>query len=199
MVAQPSEVKSLACLGLFVMPLLAACARGNIGDGRGVDGGVTSDSDQTSPSSLGDAGTRANPCVGGDARVIAPSGRCFVLFASSAASWQDAHELCTLLHPRAHLAVIADAADDAAIQAMVGARDAWIGGSDRAVEGSWSWVNGERMAYTNWGLGEPNDGAGGEDCMLLRMLGAPTDPTFNVGTWDDRVCATRYPSVCELP
>ena len=39
---------------------------------------------------------------------------------------------------------------------------AWIGLSDSRSEGSFEWVTGEPVTYTNWGTGEPNN-AGDED------------------------------------
>lgn len=39
----------------------------------------------------------------------------------------------------------------------------WIGLTDLAKEGTFVWVNGQPVTYTNWNGGEPNDGLGGED------------------------------------
>ena len=41
----------------------------------------------------------------------------------------------------------------------------WLGGTDEAEEGIWSWVTGEEWNWTNWWTGEPNDGCNGEDYL----------------------------------
>ena len=53
-----------------------------------------------------------------------------------------------------------------------------IGGTDYENEGNWHWLNGERMGYTNWDLGEPNNGNGaGQGFMQMYVSGG--------GVWDD--------------
>jgi Ca2+-binding RTX toxin-like protein len=39
----------------------------------------------------------------------------------------------------------------------------WIGFTDVASEGTFTWVNGDPVTYTNWAPGEPNNDDGGED------------------------------------
>jgi hypothetical protein len=36
--------------------------------------------------------------------------------------------------------------------------DLWIGFTDQAQEGTFTWINGEPVTYTNWDTGEPNNG-----------------------------------------
>lgn len=79
--------------------------------------------------------------------------------------------------------------------------DAWLGGSDKDVEGHWNWVTGPEAGtniyngegwgganngvpvsgqYNNWADGEPNQ-AGEEDCM---------ETYISNGTWNDYPCTT---------
>lgn len=51
----------------------------------------------------------------------------------------------------------------------------WIGFTDQAAEGAWSWVSGETSAYTKWAAGEPNGGAGENYAYLDNTLNAWTD------------------------
>lgn len=53
----------------------------------------------------------------------------------------------------------------------------FIGFNDIAVEGTFEWVSGEPVTYTNWNGGEPNDaGTSGEDITELNMT---------TGGWND--------------
>lgn len=50
----------------------------------------------------------------------------------------------------------------------------WLGGSDTANEGTWSWITGEPFTYSNW---EPNEPNGGTSQNYLQM--------YSSGNWDD--------------
>ena len=50
----------------------------------------------------------------------------------------------------------------------------WLGGSDTANEGTWSWITGESFTYSNW---EPNEPNGGNSQNYLQM--------YSSGNWDD--------------
>ena len=50
--------------------------------------------------------------------------------------------------------------------------DSWIGLSDDAIEGQWSWTNGLELdsANANWDIGQPNASSGGSlqvYCLFL--------------------------------
>ncbi len=59
-------------------------------------------------------------------------------------------------------------------------RELWIGLSDAAVEGTFTWSSGSSAAYRNFGSGEPNN-HGNED--YVHML-HPSDPRAD-GSWND--------------
>lgn len=50
----------------------------------------------------------------------------------------------------------------------------WLGGSDAANEGTWSWITGEPFTYSSW---EPNEPNGGTSQNYLQM--------YSSGNWDD--------------
>lgn len=52
----------------------------------------------------------------------------------------------------------------------------WIGGSDSASEGTWTWVSGEAWSYTAWNSGEPNN-VGDEDYLTIGTTGGWNDWT----------------------
>jgi hypothetical protein len=71
-----------------------------------------------------------------------------------------------------HLVAINDAAEDAWMQGSLGLSNGyyWLGGSDEASEGVFTWVTGEPFSYQNFLIGEPDDDiemGGGGDFLAL--------------------------------
>jgi len=87
-----------------------------------------------------------------------------------------------------HLATIGSESENVIAHNVGGTGDKWIGFHDSdqtsgldskvmgAIEGTFEWVNGETVTYTNWdaGSGEPNN-SGGEDAAHLRGNGKWND------------------------
>src|SRR5262245_35395145 len=48
----------------------------------------------------------------------------------------------------------------------------WIGSSDVASEGTFTWTSGEPVTFTNWAPGQPDDHFGIEDAAEMRPLDA---------------------------
>ena len=103
-------------------------------------------------------------------------------------SWTDAREYCRTHHD--DLASIHSSAENAAVAALCPS-GCWIGGSDSAQEGTWTWSDGTAWDYTNWYTNEPNNAYGGQD--FLHIYGWDS-----AGRWDDAgehsqpfVCSTR--------
>ncbi|MBI4718180.1 MAG: IPTL-CTERM sorting domain-containing protein [Planctomycetes bacterium] len=69
-----------------------------------------------------------------------------------------------------HLVTINDQAENDWIVATFGT-DRWIGFTDDGSEGSWHWISGEPVTYTNWQSGQPDNfgtPGNGEDSAHLR-------------------------------
>jgi len=64
----------------------------------------------------------------------------------------------------------------------------WLGGSQPVgtpnPAANWSWVTGEVWSYTNWGVGEPNDGFGALDEHYLHFDNFADDPIPG-SQWND--------------
>ncbi|CAL9705463.1 unnamed protein product [Knipowitschia caucasica] len=73
-------------------------------------------------------------------------------------------------------------------------RRAWIGLSDRGIEGTWEWEDGTPLVGQTsselWVDGEPNDADEREDCVQL------TVESKKIG-FNDMTCSTPYPYICE--
>ncbi len=101
-----------------------------------------------------------------------------------------------------HLATITSQDENDFIQGLLDAGEiAWIGGDDMASEGTWQWSVGPEATnvfwnggpvggqYENWGPGEPNNGAGGNEDWL--MIAADT------GLWNDAPADARMGYIVE--
>jgi hypothetical protein len=125
----------------------------------------------------------AQLCAGGDARSVDPStGACYVFFATPMIR-DAARTVCQGLGPTARLASIQSVSENTLIASLIGANNAFLGGSDEQTEGVFVWDDGTPMQLTSWNTGEPNNGLGmfEEDCV--EMLGSSN------GLWNDVPCA----------
>ncbi len=120
------------------------------------------------------------------------------MFCTTPLDWQRSDDACAVYGYR--LVTFDSAAEgewvEAAVLTYPSGPSWWIGFTDAASEGSWSWADGSPVTYTNWTSGEPNNSHGGEcvsdteeDCAMVRWSGT---------AWNDYpcACATEY-SVCE--
>jgi uncharacterized repeat protein (TIGR02543 family) len=62
----------------------------------------------------------------------------------------------------------------------------WIGASDAAVEGSWTWVNGEGFSFARWGTGRPSTTSGN----TLDFAEVSGGGGAEIGNWYDRTPTT---------
>lgn len=145
-----------------------------------------------------DAPPDAAPCTG----TVDMEGNCYT-FNAMPLDWATAKATCEAAGT--HLAIIRSDEQNTAVATLIGTTTiAYLGGTDAATEGTFLWVDGTGLTvFSNFNLGEPNNGNGTheEDCLVIR--GDKADK------WDDRPCGpepgaggagqtpVNYPSVCE--
>jgi lectin-like protein len=103
-------------------------------------------------------------------------------------SWEtarDAAAAASYAGLSGHLVTIANAAENDFVVSVVGPEAVWLGMTDAVTEGTFQWITGEPLTFTNWSPGEPNN-LGDEDCGDMHQRFAP-------GDWNDYGCSlTRY-------
>lgn len=112
-------------------------------------------------------------------------------FCPSGATWDAARGHCTAAG--GDLLRIDDEAENAAVTQLAEPPSAvgggwFIGLSDAASRGAFTWVDGGPLTFTAWLAGEPNDGGGDEDCVEMDLAG---------GGWNDVPCTMTRAFVCE--
>jgi hypothetical protein len=70
-------------------------------------------------------------------------------------TWHEAKSYCE--SQDGHLVTITSEAEQSLVHSLIQGRidGVWIGLSDERIEGTWEWVTGEELRYTNWVNGEP--------------------------------------------
>jgi hypothetical protein len=135
-------------------------------------------------------------CAGGDNHASdTATGACFLFF-TGPKTRADAQADC-VAH-QSQLAIVRSAQQNAIVQSIIGASDAFLGATDAINEGAYLWPDNTGFTFTNFRAGEPNNGGGQfqEDCLVIEGSRG--------GSWDDRPCAPppagsgAYGYVCEF-
>ena len=108
-----------------------------------------------------------------------------------ASTWYEAKKLSENLG--GHLVTINSAEEDAFVFSLAERNPVWIGLTDRDSEGTWTWVTGEPLNYTNWYPGQPDKSCSdqeGEE-SYVNYTAAKT------GQWNDDSSFRLNGFVCE--
>jgi Lectin C-type domain len=142
-------------------------------------------------SSGGSSGSSGGACSGTNVFADPKTGHCYFYdLAGSADRFTDARTKCQAWAPGADLAVI-ETTDDATFvfDTVNVEKDTWIGLSDQAVSGTYTWVTGAPLAYTDWDVSFPDDGAGQDQCIgFAASL-----------KWANAPCGSGKLTLCERP
>lgn len=95
-------------------------------------------------------------------------------------TWSDAKKHCE--NDGGHLVTYSKAGEETTVESTLGLTGYryWMGFNDIQKEGTWVWVTGEPVTYTNWAPGEPNNWANDEDCATGNRDSTPG--------WNDFPC-----------
>ena len=102
------------------------------------------------------------------------------------ANWTSAQQNC--INNGGHLAVINSAAENTYLANSIPLSSAWIGCSDLEQEGTFRWVNGDPLTYTNWYAGQPNNYNGAQHSVEL----------LKDGTWNDQYPTLKLEYIMEI-
>ncbi|XP_062831913.1 pulmonary surfactant-associated protein D [Anolis carolinensis] len=67
-------------------------------------------------------------------------------------------------------------------------KSAFLGITDIQTEGTFRYLNGETIVYSNWQAGEPNNDHNQEDCVEV----------YSSGKWNDKSCGEKQLIICEF-
>ena len=71
----------------------------------------------------------------------------------------------------------------------------YIGLSDDANEGTWTWTDGRELSFTSWHIGQPDNYRNQQDCVTIdRQRGG--DPLNR--SWDDSSCYHSRAFTCQM-
>ncbi|MFK8184701.1 MAG: lectin-like protein [Phormidesmis sp.] len=125
----------------------------------------------------------------GDTRSIVQRKDKYYLLTQETTSWEAAQAQAKQVG--GNLVTINDAAEDVWLQRTFGAAEMfWMGLSDRAQEGVFTWASGETTDYLNWAYGEPNDYGGTQDYGAINFGGHLQ--------WDDEHASRQLRGIIEI-
>ena len=109
-------------------------------------------------------------------------------------SWTAAYDIC--FGAGGYLPVVTSSEENDFLLSITsdlsGEPHVWIGLTDETTEGTFEWVNGETLNYTNWDTGEPNNQTG-EDYVIMH-----SSNHTNPGSWNDSPNSMNYPFLMEI-
>ncbi|MEE6488708.1 hypothetical protein FKM82_015327 [Ascaphus truei] len=105
-------------------------------------------------------------------------------------SFESAQKTCR--EAGGHLPTPRNAAENYAVQEILQTKGestkTFLGISDQQVEGIFKYLGGDKITFTNWNLGEPNNSKDNEDCVEIQ----------DNGKWNDIPCSMLRLVICEF-
>ncbi len=123
-------------------------------------------------------------------------GHTYQLIDGVCSTWQEAKAYCESLG--GYLATITSQEENDFLYSYIteqGVQSAYFGFTDEAEEGTWVWVTGEPVSYTNWHTNEPNRENSNEDYAMFYYK--YKDGTWNDGDFGKRTINSGTAFICE--
>ncbi|XP_006869055.1 PREDICTED: C-type lectin domain family 4 member G-like [Chrysochloris asiatica] len=114
-------------------------------------------------------------------------GSCY-LFSKAQGNWDVAEKSCA--DASARLVIVGDLEEQTFLSANTRGFGFWMGLKAVRHKGtikSYEWVDGVKVSFSHWNVGEPNDSQGGESCIMM----------LDTGMWNDAPCNTKDNWICE--
>ena len=104
-------------------------------------------------------------------------------------TWMAAEKFC--VSKGGHLASVASPSHRQKLQSFIKSNQiwdyVWLGGTDEANEGNWTWTDGSKWSEEHWRSNRGNGGSG-QNCLRADVSG-----------WNDDPCRSHYRSICSVP
>lgn len=97
---------------------------------------------------------------------------------SEGITWEAARAAAQSLGPGWDLVTIGLENENTFVENLLGTANLadrshfWMGATDTAIEGTWVWVDGTPVTFSDWWAGEPNDVFSSEDFLAYDLRGA---------------------------
>ena len=117
-------------------------------------------------------------------------------------TWSQARDHCISLG--GHLATVSTAEENDFLKSLAGNHTKkmfWLGGTDAAQEGTWSWTTGENWGFVDWISGEPDNKSGpdgtAQNCLLLDLERSGWDDLGDAGDSSGSWILKNIGFICE--
>ncbi|XP_027032178.2 C-type lectin domain family 4 member E-like [Tachysurus fulvidraco] len=107
-------------------------------------------------------------------------------------NWTESRADC--IKRGSDLVIVDSREEQAFISKYSNGSHAWIGLTDIVTEGTFKWVDGSPLTTEFWWVGEPNDVARNEDCVIINFRLARSV----ILTWNDYNCGFSGVGICEM-
>ncbi len=150
--AKPQSV-TICCL-LIASFLISACGLGESFVSTSTPTLTSTMTPTLSPTPTSTPTFTKTPTPTPDLRIINPENSHLYLYVGMEKTWHGASTYC---QSRSGHLVTTESASENDFVYNLSEGNTWLGASDEIQEGTWVWVTGEQLTYTNWAQGEPNN------------------------------------------